>query len=229
MKSILKILLLTLSIFLLDGCENNILPNEKPLKIKIVHNKPCFYIDKFDGMDKFNIQSISVEGTWDNPKVPHSTQWREGYQIFALDFHRGISRPIGKVFLFSPSAIAGSDKCVEYGLDIVSKNGVQKELKVDSNYTNSDFIALSAEINTALSPVNQITNSDIIILPPMNAKELKTNVIYSIHMGGWNKEQWYSRNKKVQDIDFYTSFYLKKNSQTGDIEAVVVTGNEKVK
>lgn len=211
----------------MSSCEANDPRVEKPLKIKMVNDKPCFYIDGFDDMDKFNIQSISVEGTWDNPKVPHRTQWREGYQIFALDFHRGISRPIGKVFLFSPSAIAGSDKCVEYGLDIVSKNGVEKELKVDSNYTNSDFIALSAEINTALSPVDQITNSDITILPPMNAKELETNVIYSVHMGGWNKEQWYSPIKKVQRIDFHTRFYLKKNSQTGNIEAVVDTEKNK--
>ena len=215
MKSILVSLLLATSAFLFYGCERSDATVEKPLKIKMLNDKPCFYIDKFDGMDKFNIQSISVESSWGDPKVSTRTLWREGYYVRASNFHEDLHRPIGNAFLFPPSVVVGSDKCVEYGKHIIGQISIEKEI-ADSNYTDSDRMALYTDLNADIAP------SDIGVLSPVVAKKLKKDIVYSASMIGWNKDQWASTKKMVGDVYFHVMFYLHKNTQTGNLEAVVV-------
>lgn len=177
MKSILVSLLLTTSAFLFYGCEKSDPRVEKPLKIKMVNDKPCFYIDPFEDMDRFVIRNLTVDHKlspidWDN-------QWHEGE--FETLGSEEFFRPIGNRYLFPPSAMAGSDKCVEYGVDI--------------------------DKNTSI------------------VKELKTGVIYSAGFECYNEQQWNSTTKDIGKAYFDTWFYLRKNEQTGKLEAVVVKDN----
>ena len=144
-----------------------------------------------------------------------------------MKLHKDIFRPIGKGFLFSPSAIVGSDKCIEYGLKIVSKNRVEKEQQLDLNSSESDVNALTAEINAANSRVDRISKSNIYFINPVIAKELQMNVVYSAGMYGWNKEQWASNIKEVGSASFSVRFYLEENKQTGKVRAVIVKNNNK--
>lgn len=172
----IRLILLAISIFVFCGCEISDKRVEKPLKIKMVNDKPCFYIDPFEDMDKFNIRNLQLHKT-DSHYSP--VVWSEGY--FEDGGRQNFYRPVGNEFLFAPSSIAGSDKCIEYGPDL-DKNGFA-------------------------------------------GNELKTDVVYGILMVGYNKEQWASDRKNVEEVDFHVRFYLKKNSQTGKIEAVIVDNN----
>jgi hypothetical protein len=103
---------------------------EKPLKIKMLNDKPCFYIDPFEDMDRFVIRNLTVDHKlspidWDN-------QWHEGE--FETLGSEEFFRPIGNRYLFTPSAMAGSDKCVEYGVDIDKNTSIVKELKTGVVY-----------------------------------------------------------------------------------------------
>jgi len=175
----IRLILLAISIFVFYGCEISDKRVEKPLKIKIINDKPCFYIDPFEDMDKFNIRTLGVSRPDPNREAYWLIEWSEGY--FKDGGRQNFYRPVGNEFLFAPSAIAGSDRCIEYGLDL-DKNGFA-------------------------------------------GNELKTDVIYHAGMRGYNKEQWASDRKKVGEADFHVRFYLKKNSQTGKIEAVIVDNN----
>jgi hypothetical protein len=177
MKSILVSLLLTTSAFLFYGCEGSDPRVEKPLKIKMINEKPCFYFDPFEDMDRFVIRNFAVTIT--TAPLDLDYHWAEG--SFGLMRQEDFEKPLEKHYLFPPSAMTGGDKCVEYGTDI--------------------------------DKYKRIT------------KELKTGIVYSAWCTGYNKKQRESSRiaeENIGEASFATSFYLRKNEQTGKLEAVVV-------
>ncbi len=130
MKLILVSLLLTTSAFLFYGCEGSDPRVEKPLKIKMVNDKPCFYIDPFEDMDRFVIRNFAV--TRRTAPMDIEYQWQEGE--FETMEHEDFYRPTGNRYLFPPSVMAGSGICVEYGVDIDKNSSVVKQLKTGVVY-----------------------------------------------------------------------------------------------
>ncbi|MDD3597210.1 hypothetical protein [Sulfuricurvum sp.] len=131
MKSILVSLLLATSAFLFYGCERKDPRVEKPLKIKMVNDNPCFYIEPFEDMDKFVIRNFAV--TFRVSPVDLAYQWDEGeFDTTSADSY---NQPIGQRYLFPTSAISGQDSCVKYGTDLDKNMSTVKKLKMGTMYS----------------------------------------------------------------------------------------------
>ncbi|MDD3596823.1 hypothetical protein [Sulfuricurvum sp.] len=156
MKSILVSLLLTTSAFLFYGCEGSDPRVEKPLKIKMVNDKPCFYIEPFEDMDRFVIRNISVDHII-SPLTNIENQWHEGE--FDITRAEAYNRPIGQRYLFTSSAMAGSDKCVKYGIDLDKNVSTPKKLKTGVIYNAGCIGYNKKQWMSAKEKVGEITVS----------------------------------------------------------------------
>ncbi|MDD2369899.1 MAG: hypothetical protein PHQ90_11395 [Sulfuricurvum sp.] len=120
-----------LFIYVFYGYERKDPRVEKPLKIKMVHDNPCFYIEPFEDMDRFVIRNISVDHTIS--PLSYENQWHEGeFDTTSADSY---NQPIGQRYLFPPSAISGQDSCVEYGTDLDKNASTVKKLKTRVIYS----------------------------------------------------------------------------------------------
>lgn len=131
MKFLHSIVMLVLYTFFISGCEGRDPRVEKPLKIKMVNDNPCFYIDPFEDMDRFVIRNISVNHAIS--PLSYENQWHEGeFDTTSFDSY---NQPIGQRYLFPPSSISSQDSCVEYGTDIDNNVSTVKKLRTGIIYT----------------------------------------------------------------------------------------------
>ncbi|MDD5548056.1 MAG: hypothetical protein PHI79_00490 [Sulfurovaceae bacterium] len=101
---------------------------EKQLKIELIDNKPCFYIDEFDGINDFDAKGIGVR-----TELP-SIEWMKTEHMW---FAGVIRKDIHSMKSFHLSTISDASKCIPYGIKNDITSAPSQKLQTDILYNVS--------------------------------------------------------------------------------------------
>jgi hypothetical protein len=120
----MKILFGLIVIVLSLSCEDIWrIPIQKSLNVVINTNKPCFYIDSFDGVDEFDIWRIGVMTVVPPGQIP---EYLCTVGVYELDSNR--------IKAFSLSSMIGINQCITYESLCNFGSSSSKKLQMDILY-----------------------------------------------------------------------------------------------
>lgn len=164
-------------------------PIIKNLKITIQNKEPCFYIDKFDGIEAFDIKEISVAKMKKNPSIgydfnaTYETYWCVG---LCEDIPRKINLPL--------SSFAGINQCLPYGTQHEKSSILSKKMEMNTLY----IATVSGEKRNIIP--EKFTDADKIIASSLFYlhKNSKTGQIEVLELNRDQINTWFSKQKSIQ-------------------------------